>query len=39
MGAFEDAADLVQHAEMELPKLREAYQTSLNAKTINKEFP
>ncbi len=35
MGAFEDAADLVQHAEKELPKIREAYEASLHAKTVS----
>ena len=38
MGAFEDAAGLVQHAEQELPKIREAYEASLHAKTISQSL-
>ena len=35
MGAFEDAGELVQHAEKELPKIREAYEASLHAKAVS----
>jgi hypothetical protein len=35
MGAFEDAAELVKHADEELPKIRKAYEASLHAKTIS----
>ena len=35
MGIFEDAADLVQHADRQLPSIREAYEASLHAKTIS----
>jgi hypothetical protein len=35
MAAFEDAAGLVQHAERELPKIRQAYEASLHAKTVS----
>src|SRR5262245_51786680 len=38
MSAFEDAADLVRHAEKELPKIREAYEASLHAKTISQNL-
>ena len=34
MSAFDDAKSLIQHAEEELPKIRQAYQESLSAKTI-----
>ena len=34
MSAFDDAESLIQHAEEELPKIRQAYAESLSAKTI-----
>ena len=34
MSAFDDAKSLVQHAEEELPKIRQAYAESLSTKTI-----
>jgi len=34
MSAFDDAKSLIQHAAEELPKIRQAYQESLTAKTI-----
>lgn len=34
MSAFDDARSLVQHAQDELPKIRQAYDESLAAKTI-----
>lgn len=36
MIAFQDAKDLVKHAESELPKIREAYEASLKAKAISR---
>lgn len=35
MGAFDDAKELLKHAEAELPKIREAYQRSLRDKTVS----
>jgi hypothetical protein len=35
MGAFEDASSLIQHAEIELPKIRKEYEASLHAKQIS----
>ena len=34
MSAFDDAKSLIQHAEEELPKIRQAYYESLSAKAI-----
>jgi len=34
MSAFADAKSLIQHAEEELPKIRQAYKESLTSKTI-----
>lgn len=36
MSAFEDAKELVKHAEKELPKIREEYERSLQAKAVNR---
>jgi hypothetical protein len=35
MGAFEDADSLIQHADVELPKIKTAYEASLHAKEIS----
>lgn len=35
MSQFDDAQSLIQHAEKELPKIRQAYQESLSSKTIS----
>jgi hypothetical protein len=36
MSAFQDAKDLVKYAEKELPKIREEYDGSLQAMTVNR---
>jgi hypothetical protein len=36
MAAFDDATSLIEHAEQELPKLRQAYEESLHAKEVNR---
>lgn len=35
MGAFEDANDLIRHAESDLAKIRQAYEASLLAKAVS----
>jgi hypothetical protein len=35
MGCFDDARELIRHAEASLPKIREAYEQSLKAKTVS----
>jgi hypothetical protein len=35
MGVFDDSKELVKHAEAELPKIRAAYEASLNEKAIS----
>jgi hypothetical protein len=38
MSAFDDASDLVEHAEAALPRIREVYETSLKARTIDRSL-
>lgn len=35
MGAFEDANELIKHAEGDFPKIREAYKASLHSKEVS----
>lgn len=38
VGAFDDAKELIRHADGNLPKIRDAYQSSLHAKTVSADL-